>query len=326
MNFNYQKICQSFFQGLPERTETVVLRRFGLKGENRETLEAIGKDYGITRERVRQIENDGISRIKPRIENYQKVFQHFNEQLKDSGELRRENVLLNLLGGSKFQNHIFFLLTLSNSFERFSENEEFYSLWTINSRSLDRAKQVIDSFYGQLLKKNQPIKLKDYKSSVSSKPLLSYLEVSKKIYQGPEEQFGLKNWPEINPRGIKDRAYLVLKKQERPLHFTETAKLISETALPQTVHNELIKDERFVLVGRGLYALREWGYMPGTVKDIISGILEKEKRSLSKEEIINRVLKQRFVKETTILLNLNNPTYFQKTPQGKYLINPVRES
>lgn len=323
MNFNYQKICQSFFQDLPERTENVVLRRFGLENENRETLDLIGKSYGITRERVRQIERDGILKIKPKTENYPKVFQYFNDQLKESGELRKEDVLLELLGGPKFQNHILFLLTLSDSFERFPENEEFHSLWTINSNSLDKAKKIIDSFYSQLLKENQPMNLEDYKSSVSSKPLLSYLEVSKKIHQGSEKQFGLKDWPEINPRGIKDKAYLILKKEGKPLHFTESARLISEKALPQTVHNELIKDKRFVLVGRGLYALREWGYEPGVVKDVILKILEETKNPLTKKEIVNEVLKQRFVKETTILLNLNNQKYFQKNPQGKYLIKTV---
>lgn len=321
--FNYQKICQNFIQGLPERTETVVSRRFGLDGGNRQTLQAIGDGFGITRERVRQIERDGILEIKPRTENYPEVFRHFKNEIKNTGELRREAALLETLGGSKFQNHIFFLLTLSDSFDRVSETEEFHSLWTVNLDSLKEAKKAIDFFHGQILEASQPLELKDYNGPVSAKPLPFYIEVSKKVYQGSEGQFGLKEWPEINPKGIKDKVYLVLKKEENPLHFTKAASLIGEDILPQTVHNELIKDERFVLVGRGLYALKEWGYEPGFVKDVILNVLKKAGRPLTKEEIAEKVLKQRFVKESTIVFNVNNPKYFQKTPQGKYIISPV---
>ena len=89
--------------------------------------------------------------------------------------------------------------------------------------------------------------------------------------------------------------------------------------MPQTVHNELIKDPRFVLVGRGLYALKEWGYEEGQVKDVILKILKEARKPLPKEEILAGVLKQRMVKENTVLLNLNNKKYFLKTPEGKYI-------
>jgi len=129
----------------------------------------------------------------------------------------------------------------------------------------------------------------------------------------------LKNWPEINPRGVKDNAYLVLLKTKKPLHFTQITKLINK-ALPQTVHNELIKDPRFVLVGRGIYGLRDWGYEPGLVKDVIFKVLKTSRAPLAKQQILAHVLKQRFVKENTILLNLSNRKYFSKNLQGKYQI------
>jgi hypothetical protein len=96
------------------------------------------------------------------------------------------------------------------------------------------------------------------------------------------------------------------------------ARLI-EGALVQTVHNELIKDSRFVLVGRGVYALKEWGYEPGQVKDIITKIL-RENGPLTQGEILERVSKQRLVKENTILLNLSNKKNFLRDSQGKYKV------
>jgi hypothetical protein len=85
-----------------------------------------------------------------------------------------------------------------------------------------------------------------------------------------------------------------------------------------TVHNELIKDTRFVLVGRGLYALAEWGYQPGVVKEIISKVLKESKKPLTKEEIVEKVLGQRFVKENTVALNLQDKNRFVKDDKGMY--------
>ena len=124
---------------------------------------------------------------------------------------------------------------------------------------------------------------------------------------------------------MKDKAYLIVQKAGNPLHFTEITKLINRVwikdkkACPQTVHNELIKDKRFVLVGRGIYALKEWGFREGTVLEVLQDVLnEKGIESLSKEDIIGKVLKKRWVKRNTVLLNLQNSDYFVKLNNGKY--------
>src|SRR3989338_1141635 len=122
---------------------------------------------------------------------------------------------------------------------------------------------------------------------------------------------------------MRDYAFLVIRKHGSPIHFKEVAKAITQyfnkKAHVATTHNELIKGPRFVLVGRGLYALSEWGYMSGVVKDVIKKILEKE-GPLMKDEIIKKVLKERYVKENTIMVNLQNPKFFKKSNDGKYSI------
>jgi len=149
----------------------------------------------------------------------------------------------------------------------------------------------------------------------------SYLEISKGIHLNKEGVFGLKQWPEINPRGIKDKTYITLKKHGKPLHFTEVARLISDSTLPQTVHNELIKDPRFILIGRGIYALREWGYDAGEIKEVIRRIILSAERPLDKRDIVEQVLQKRIVKENTILQNLSNKKYFKRNSDGGYLLN-----
>jgi hypothetical protein len=322
---NYQKICLDLLENLPQRQREIILRRFGLSAKTsgqgtakRETLELIGKAYGITRERVRQIEGDGLSRLKPKIKQYQKTFQEFENYFRNKGDLKREDILLEELGSSRWNPQIYFLLTLGPNFERVGESKDFYPFWTINQKALPLAKKTINSFYNRLKKINRPLAITAFNPPrpLPQAALISYLEISKIIEKNQEGLFGLSHWPEINPRGIKDQAFLVFKKENKPLHFGQVAKLIGQSALPQTVHNELIRDPRFVLVGRGLYALKEWGYEPGYVRDVISKVLKDNKRPLTKEEILEEVSKQRLVKENTIFLNLSNKKYFLKTPQG----------
>ncbi len=329
MKFDYQKICSDLLSDLKDRQKEIISRRFGLKtGRHppptlpfgrapRETLESIGQDFGICRERIRQIQEDSLNKIKPKLEKYQEIFQTFLKYFKKFGDLKREDILLEELG-SKFQNEVYFLLALNEEFQRFSQNEEFYSFWLTNQNSLKKAKEAISLLFQKLKEIGKPLTLKEISafSSLENSILQSYLEISKKIQRNPDNLYGLEDWPEINPRGIKDKAYLVFKKMEKPLHFSTVANLI-EGANLQTVHNELIRDERFILVGRGIYALREWGYIPGQVKDVIFAVLKKE-GPLPKEEILKKVLSQRQVKENTILLNLSNKKYFFKDPQGRY--------
>ena len=318
--FNYQKICTDLISNLKEREKEVISRRFGLKEREKETLESVGRDFGICRERVRQIQKVSLDKIKPKTEKYQEVFSYFLNFLKDFGGLRKEDVLLDEFGCKEAYNEVYFLLSLKKPFQRFNEGDDFYSLWAIDKDSPLSAKKVIKSVFSQLKKVKEPLPLEKIKeSSLGEKPLISYLEISKKIQKNEEGLYGLSEWPEINPRGIKDKAYLVFKKAGKPLHFSEVTGLVEGSHL-QTVHNELIKDNRFVLVGRGIYALAEWGYYPGQVKDVIAKILEEAKKPLVKEEVLEKVLKQRLIKRNTVLLNLSNKEYFSKDPEGRYKI------
>jgi len=339
MNTNYPKIYQSLIQSLPMRTKEVFKRRFGIKNKKRETLESIGEGLGITRERVRQIEEKGFSCI--RAENQEvldRLFSDFLGYFENKGGLKKEDIILKDLGGEDSQSYALFLLTLGKQFSRVCEKGDFYPFWTTVSKPIDKVRRVLDLLVKNLGKKGNPL-AKEYFCSrfcsqfnLSPEALLSYLEISKKIQENKEGKMGLIDWPEINPRGVKDRAFLVFKKENRPLHFKETAELIDKfefnssdrKTLPQTVHNELIKDSRFVLVGRGMYALEEWGYIPGTVKDVIHRIIKENEKPIEKDKIVKKVLSQRCVAENTILMNLNNRKYFSRDAKGKYILRKTQ--
>jgi len=332
MIVKYEQLVNNALKNISnQRTRDILFLRFGLKDGQRKTLEAIGQKYGITRERVRQVEEAAFSDLKkPEIVAFlNPAFRSIDNSFKQEGKVVWEERLLSSLTKVDHPHSdrgaLYFILTLGQPYQRFVESDKFHPLWSNSRNALNQAEKTVNQLVNRLEDVDKPVSqnrlLKEV--SLSKKAVLSYLDATKQINQNSFGQFGLIKWPEISPRGAKDKAYIVIKEHGKPLHFREVADLINEANLgtnlaqAQTVHNELIKDGRFILVGRGTYALKEWGYQPGTVKDVIIQVL-KENGSLPKEKILNKVLDTRLVKPNTILINLQNRQHFNKDKGGKY--------
>ncbi len=318
----YKDTSDKLLALLPKRTRDIVSRRFGIDKKERETLEQIGKKYEITRERVRQIEKEGIRKVKKRLTEYEDTFKSLEEKIDYFGGVKKEDLFINeIIQKECSKGCVLFLLHISENLSRFPENKEMHALWAKDKKALLTAKKEIDESIKILKKAKKPLSFDDLrgKRKIPGEKFSSYLEVSKDIICNTDGYFGISSWPEINPKGIKDKAYIVLKKAKKPLHFREVASILGEDINVQTTHNELIKDSRFVLIGRGVYALSEWGYIPGEVKEVIRTILT-EKGAMQKGDIITHVAKQRMVRKNTIIQNLSNKKYFIRTPDGKYTL------
>lgn len=330
---------------LPERTQTVLSRRFGLESGEEETLQAIGDDCGLTRERVRQIESEGLRALRqPQVLRELAVFSRpVESHLKSWGGLRREGRLFNELpeelGFKGRHQHFNFLLTVTEPFQRFPETEHHHHLWTVEEQAAHNAKKLLLALYRELAKIKSPQSFDSICSLaadlcrrgklVKDEKLVprfstSAVDAASFISANPFGEYGLNSWERIMPRRTGERAYLVLEKDGKPLHFREIAERVSVTwgkaTHKETVHNELIKDPRFVLVGRGIYALKDWGFQAGTVVEVIADLLEAEGRALGRDAILENVLKVRLVKPSTVLLNLSNRKMFLRTPEGKYAL------
>ncbi|MFZ2523427.1 MAG: sigma factor-like helix-turn-helix DNA-binding protein [Minisyncoccia bacterium] len=337
-NFKPKQSVKKLLSVLGDRSKDVIVSRFGLGNDTkRMTLEAIGKKYKITRERVRQIENYSIQNIR-KSKEYAKekaVFDELRTTMADLGSVISEEALLKHLSKDKStQNQVHFLLVVGDEFTKDKEDEEFKHRWTVDKDLSKRVHQAIRDLYSKLsddeilLESDMIEKFLEHLKDVSEKYknqeiARRWLELSKLIDKNPLGEWGKTGSSNINAKGMRDYAYLVIRRHGSPIHFREVAKLITELfkkkAHVATTHNELIKDPRFVLVGRGLYALSEWGYMSGVVKDVVKNIIQKN-GPLTKDEIIKKVLKERYVKENTIMVNLQNPKFFKKNKEGKYEI------
>lgn len=338
---NYKQIYQKFTKGLSPKTKDIFDRRFGVESGEPETLEAIGKTLGITRERVRQIEAVGFNFVrKNNKEALDTIYAQFADYFERQGGFKKQENLLEELGGKNQKPYVLFLLTLGDQFSKICEKRDHNYFWSNISNAQEKVKNALNSLVSEMQEIGKPISKKDFyaqtmsKQGISEQAVLSYLEISKKILANKEGNLGLVEWPEIKPRGVKDKAFLVFKKHGKPLHFRRVAELIDklEYNLPnkktysQTVHNELIKDARFVLVGRGTYALAEWGYVPGTIKDVITKVLKDKNESMHKDEVIKQVLAQRLVARNTVLMNLNNKKNFEKDLNNNYFLRKTQLS
>ncbi len=339
LTFNPKQVVKKLLSVLPERARDVVSSRYGLgKDPRKMTLEAIGKKYGITRERVRQIEGYAIHSIK-RADTFGResaVFLELEKMAHKLGGIVSEDDLLNHISKDKtVQNHAHLLLVLSDVFKRYKEDEHFTHRWHVNEGLADKVHEALRKLYKNLSDKDLVSELDiiaaflghvedisdEYKKDYNI--IRRWLSLSKTIGKNPLGEWGLVSSPNIKAKGMRDYAFLVIRRHGSPIHFKEVAKqiekLFDRKAHVATTHNELIKDPRFVLVGRGLYALAEWGYMSGVVKDVIRKIIEAN-GPLTKEQIIEKVLKERYVKENTIMVNLQNPKHFKKNKEGLYIV------
>ncbi len=329
--------------GLNDRAQRIISIRYGLKGEP-SSLSAIGRKMGITRERVRQIEADSFSKLKefPKSEKYKLLIKNAIKVIEKKGGFCEKSVLKESLikePTSIERNQLIFLLNSSSelhfkkgtlSLKGFWYKEKAFkidNIIAIHKNLVDffkKEKEIVD--FNMIWKYIQGTSWGSFFEIPEGKERLKMiLSLSKIIQNNLLNEWGLSNWRSIAERGSREKAHLVLKKYEKPLHFREITEHINfhwshKRALPQTVHNELIKDERFVLVGRGIYGLSEWGLSGGTVRDLIVNFFKEKKEPHKKELIIKYVLKRKKVKETTVLVNLANQRYFNKDEAGRYFI------
>lgn len=336
ITFKPKKITKKITSGLAPRASDVIMNRFGLTADGeRKTLEEIGQKYNITRERVRQVEDVALNMIK-KSEAYkseQAAFDELKQLVRKLGSIVAEHELLPFISKDKAtQNHINFFLELSDAFKKHREDEHFHVRWSVEDEVVDKVHDTLRKLYANLkdedlIPETEMIKKffehmgevsEHYRDDEIAK---RWLSMSKTVAKNPLGEWGKASSANIRIRGVKDYAYLVMRRHGTPLHFKEVADSISKTFGKKihyaTCHNELIKDPRFVLVGRGMYALAEWGYKKGIAREVIADILKRE-GPLSKEDVIKRVNKERYFKKNTILVNLVNPKYFKRNKSGLY--------
>lgn len=323
-----------------EREREIISRRFGISGQ-KETLEQIGELLNITRERVRQLEKAILVRLRIGADDGQIVDLAAAEKLiirnlTELGRVARTSDLAERLYGRKANSSdrakLTFLAAISSNLTALDENDLYYA--AIGIAEYGDAKTVharVDEVVDIIKKHKEPMTVDQLDEALDYEHpdhIQAVASVSK-LLASLNGLWGLAKWPTVNPRNIRDKIFVVLETKKEPMHFSEIADAISKSEFRrknvtiQAIHNELIKDSRFILIGRGIYALSAWGYAKGTVADIIASILKEAGTPLTREEVVKRVLRARKVKETTVLLNLQNKQLFTKVDKDSYTLAPA---
>jgi hypothetical protein len=208
---------------------------------------------------------------------------------------------------------------------------QYRPYWKLKNKSNENTRKVCEAAYRELNEKKNVVDaekfadviVKKIKVNETTAFAISCLDLDRRIKVLEGGKVGLTSWRTINPKTLRDKIYYVLKENKKPMHYIEisnsisTLRLDNKTINTQAVHNELIRHAGFVLIGRGIYALQEWGYNEGTVSDVIIEIL-KEKGEMKRDDIIAEVLKRRQVKKITIQLNLKNKPQFERVGRDAY--------
>jgi DNA-directed RNA polymerase delta subunit len=318
-----------------EREREIIARRFGLY-DRRETLEQIGELLGITRERVRQLEKAIMIRLRLAAEedlpHINVIEKQFIRHLHDLGRVAKVHDLTGRVATGANETtraHVAFIAEIAPRLTVVEENDRYHHAVGIKEHgSNDQIKQHVDTIVSTIKKSGEPLTIDELHAKTDHdhpNHVRALASVSKDLAH-LKDKWGLTKWPTVNPKNIRDKIYVILQENTKPMHFSDIAKAIKDSdfrrkdVTTQAIHNELIKDGRFVLIGRGIYALKEWGYNKGTVADIITDILKKEGGPLHRDEIVKRVLKHRQVKETTILLNLQGKARFKRVAKATYAL------
>ena len=333
------QVVEDMFMVLLDKEKEVIVKRFSLDGLGRETLEKIGQRFSVTRERIRQIENAALNKLRRTVDNtrLKGIIKISHELLEKNGGLMLESSLINEVlkqtnNPKEHGNIIRLALSIAEDIIKVKKSNAFKAAWRMEGIRDRSIKETCDTILKHLEGRTDVVTSDEIARAIQKNLakretaafVKSCLTVHKMFKAVEGGKWGLMTWRHINPKSIRDKAYLVLKKLGQPLHFVEIANKITEFGFDkkmvtvQAVHNELIRGEQFVLVGRGLYALKEWGYEDGTVSEVIERILKKAAHPLSKAEIVERVLKERTVKIGTIALNLQKNDHFVRVGRAVY--------
>jgi hypothetical protein len=325
---------------LSPKEKHIIENRYALNDRPHATLEKIGREFGVTRERIRQIEKNALKKLTRNVVNTRlHQFNQFASTViqKYEGVALEEKLVseISALVSDPKGVDVFAIklsLELDSNLEKVPNTIHYYPYFKLKTIERKEIMDLCEKTIHYLSSKTDICGMEDILAmleKVSGKRwnkafVISCLELDRRL-KLVKKGVGLSSWRHINPRTLRDKIHYILNDIQKPLHYVEISNRISEahfdrkTINVQAVHNELIRDNAFVLIGRGIYALRKWGYDDGTVAEVISNIL-KEKGPLEREQIINEVLKKRQVKRITILLNLKNKPLFERVGRDAYAL------
>lgn len=342
-----------------------IQRRFGLEGLNKLTLDEIGQAYGVTRERIRQIEEKALKALKdallekrysgksfhvqPEIINFVRAL--FEAVAREAKGFVSETELMSRVEEIikvKADKHKDILGLLFNLFGLNPLNIDAYEsdqIWeygkTDQGKVLEECLKQIDNLLN--FEQTEPMDEFDVlvkinarlpkNKKIDSLQLHKFLElcgsIEKRVdglYQGKFEF--------LKSRSVQFER--VLREAGKPLHFEDITREVNNRLVSKglkklesrNISNIMSSDERFVAVGStGLRGLKSWENVElGNIVDLMEECLISLNRPATEQEIYDYIAGKRPVSDKSISIYLSNQDCFQKAGFKKWGLSTWAET
>ena len=345
-------LLKNVLQYCKPKEQLVLVRKFWLLTGGKEVpLQRIGKDYNLTRERVRQIEAQALMRVRRLMVGnamYIDLIEDAKKMLRDEGGILIEDTMINKIVNLKkyefSRQEIKLILVSDFDITYLKRNKNFNKCFYIDPLFEDFLTVVALYTKDYFKKRGESVDIYEFATHLKSEFTKKYDQITflkndqfflnffaslrdVKLFDG---KLGTADFVDVHPKTIKLKILYTMRRLAKPVHFQELpAKIMdhfpAKNIKVNTVHNELVKNnDYFVNLGLGLYGLKEWGFKGGTVVDIIARIFQQHNRPMSVKEISKELLKEKMVSPNTILLNLQKyKELFERTDKWVYQIKPA---
>ena len=321
------KAFNELFGTLQNTRQSMVLRlRYGLNDGIPRTLEEVGQRFGITRERVRQIEDKALRRIyhPTRRHILDDIARPFQFVLQQAGGILRENQIsekisqVTVLGKIDPIGATRFVLGVTSGLQEIEDG-----IWALKECPLEYFSMVTSAAALRLEKNQSRMRYNKLVSEVrrmlessndAAQREVDTLFIEACLQADPQFEISDDGWCILAKwqRSYIDEMVEVLRDKGKPLHFREIASGVeallngNQEVSEHNIHAVLQRrQDLFVWAGQGTYGLVEWGIQrPTYYVEIISDILEAEGEPLPADEIIRRVEKLRPCKKTSVMMYL----------------------
>jgi hypothetical protein len=331
------------FGAVKPRARDIIEFRYGLKTGNKTTLQEAADHFGITRERIRQIEYQGISSLKSQLTTTgpSPLFEKMKECIDNHGGLISKPRLMDELGTS-FLNTGFTIEGIIELVTKIFDGDisqgqndlkiKYLSSldgWTTNSYDLALIELAENRILEILSASPSPIQFTElYLTLVCTDGLLTLdenLAHSVVLCMSDTQHIHRQldgSWCIYRKEHRNDRILSVLRQIGQPAHFTEIAERYNQMYLdrPRSAHNVhavLGHGEEFVRIGRGKYGLAEWGmHDDGNVANAVRRVLAARQGPMLLADIVDEVLKTWDVQKSAVIAAIDNDARFSKTEDG----------
>lgn len=327
-----------------DRAKELIKRRYGLMNGERQTLEEIGESYRVTRERIRQIQEKSLKRMRHPATTVKKPLTGLIEDiiLRNGGIISADEADVEVpkaLGGviEDGSSLLDLLCDLGwiqtcriGDIPIYSLKLDGVSLLKLTERIiLLIKKEDLGLDVDSIIRKNSMFrKIKDERFNPThfvlrycrTDPRLEEISVNSEVIfrHYTSGHFATKSWVALMRR--------VLEEQQMPLHFTEITDKVndllsgSERQLDvRRAHSILIEDKAFAHSGvNGTYGLTSWGLRKELIPELIEECLKKAGFPLHWKQIFNYVSKYKNTRSANITSCLENNRSFKRVSSGIY--------